>query len=258
MTCDITINETELTLSLHSLSCSPAPCVTKYTGCVINGVRFHTKDHEERRKSQNSGLIVQGNHIHDIINFYGVLVDIIQLDYVRDKVVLLFKCDWYDADKQKSRIVQDGALTSIRVDRLWYLSDSFVLATQANQVFYISDPKLGTNWRVVHQFNHRHIFIGEFDNQNDVDDMEFNDDEYQDEELSNEDARVVEISTEIEHSLRRDDVVLEVISTSIRISQNVGEEQEQVSHLESVDEDDRNLDFNTSDEESDSLHYDSD
>ncbi|CAN1805812.1 hypothetical protein LINPERHAP1_LOCUS24414, partial [Linum perenne] len=120
------------------------------------------------------------------------------------------KCDWYDADKQKSRIVQDGALTSIRVDRLWYLSDSFVLATQANQVFYISDPKLGTNWRVVHQFNHRHIFIGEFDNQNDVDDMEFNDDEYQDEELSNEDARVVEISTEIEHSLRRDDVVLEI------------------------------------------------
>ncbi|CAN0856132.1 hypothetical protein LINGRAHAP2_LOCUS6423 [Linum grandiflorum] len=137
--------------------------------------------------------MVQGNHNEDIINFYGVLVDIIQLDYVRDKVVLLFKCDWYDVDKRRSRILQDGALTSVRVDRLWYLSDPFVLATQANQVFYINDPKLGLNWRVVHHFNHRHIFTGECEIDNNEDDMEWNDDAYQDEELSNEVAGVREL-----------------------------------------------------------------
>ncbi|CAN1145331.1 hypothetical protein LINPERHAP2_LOCUS43912 [Linum perenne] len=239
---EIAVNESEKTLALHSLSCEPAPCITKYTGCIINGVRFHTKDREKRRKSQNSGVMVQGNHIDDIINFYGVLVDIIQLDYVRDKIVFLFKCDWYDVDKRKSRILEDGALTSIRVDRLWYDNDSYVLATQANQVFYIDDPKLGINWRVVHQFNHRHIFIGEFESQND-DDTEYNDDAYQDEELSNEASRVVEIGVEMEQSLRRDDVVPDVIARVIQTSQD--------------EEDDINSESDTSEEEADFLHYNS-
>ncbi|CAN1159469.1 hypothetical protein LINPERHAP2_LOCUS22730 [Linum perenne] len=186
--------------------------------------------------------MVQGNHIDDIINFYGVLVDIIQLDYVRDKSVFLFKCDWYDVDKRKSRILEDGALTSIRVDRLWYGNDSYVLATQANQVFYIDDPKLGINWRVVHQFNHRHIFIGEFESQND-DDTEYNDDAYQDEELSNEASRVVEIGVEMQQSLRRDDVVPDVIARVIRTSQD--------------EEDDINSESDTSEEQADFLHYNS-
>ncbi|CAN1145082.1 hypothetical protein LINPERPRIM_LOCUS20391 [Linum perenne] len=162
---EIRVNQTEQTLALHSFSCGPTPCITKYTGCIINCVRFHTKALGKCRKSQNSGVMVQGNHIHDIIDFYGVLDDIIRLEYVRDKVVFLFKCDWYDVDKRQSRILQDGELTSIRVDRLWYISDPYVLATQVNQVFYINDPKFGINCRVVHQFNHQHIFVGEFETQ---------------------------------------------------------------------------------------------
>ncbi|CAN1156667.1 hypothetical protein LINPERHAP2_LOCUS21081, partial [Linum perenne] len=247
---------TEQTLALHSLSCGPTPCITKYTGCILNGVRFHTKDLGERRKSQNSGVMVQGNHIQDIIDFYGVLDDIIRLDYVRDKVVFLFKCDWYDVDKRQSRILQDGALTSIRVDRLWYINDPFVLATQVNQVFYINDPKLGVNWRVVHQFNHRHIFVGEFETEIDVYEVEGNDDAYQDEELSNETVPVVELDIAAEQSLRRDDAAPEVISTVIR-SHDVGGEHEQVSHHESDKDDDLDSIFDTTEEESDSLHSNS-
>ncbi|CAN1195041.1 hypothetical protein LINPERHAP2_LOCUS42886, partial [Linum perenne] len=221
-----------------------------------NNLEGDANDLGERRKSQNSGVMVQGNHIQDIIDFYGVLDDIIRLDYVRDKVVFLFKCDWYDVDKRQSRILQDGALTSIRVDRLWYINDPFVLATQVNQVFYINDPKLGVNWRVVHQFNHRHIFVGEFETEIDVYEVEGNDDAYQDEELSNETVPVVELDIAAEQSLRRDDAEPEVISTVIR-SHDVGGEHEQVSHHESDKEDDLDSIFDTTEEESDSLHSNS-
>ncbi|CAN0918288.1 hypothetical protein LINGRAHAP2_LOCUS30783 [Linum grandiflorum] len=237
MTRESTVNQSAQILALHSLSCAPTLCITIYTGCIINGVRFHTNDRETRRKSQNSGVMVQGNHNEDIINFYVVLVDIIQLDYVRDKVVLLFKCDWYDVDKRRSRILQDGALTSVRVDRLWYLSDPFVLATQANQVFYINDPKLGLNWRVVHHFNHRHIFTGECEIDNNEDDMEWNDDAYQDEKLLNKVGGVRELGNVMEQSLRREDVSPEIVSPTTRTVDNVGEKQkEQLSHPECDEE----------------------
>jgi len=37
----------------------------------------------------------------------------------------------------------------VNTDRKWYESDSFILACQAVQVFYLDDPKLGGNWKVV-------------------------------------------------------------------------------------------------------------
>nr|GLL25436.1 uncharacterized protein LOC109154451 [Ipomoea trifida] len=57
-----------------------------------------------------------------------------------------------------SCIQHDGIVTSIKVSSFWYKNDPYVLASQAKQVFYLNDPKLGLNWRVVQQFQHRHIY----------------------------------------------------------------------------------------------------
>ena len=45
---------------------------------VINGVKFHTKDSEATRKTQNSGVCVvtEGG-----VTYYDVLIDIIELNY---------------------------------------------------------------------------------------------------------------------------------------------------------------------------------
>ena len=45
---------------------------------VINGVNFHTKDSVATRKTQNSGVcvIIEGG-----ATYYGVLIDIIELNY---------------------------------------------------------------------------------------------------------------------------------------------------------------------------------
>ena len=57
---------------------------------VVNGTKFQTKDYEENKKTQNSGVSVttEGG-----ITYYGVLSDII--DNLR---YILFKCDWVDVD----------------------------------------------------------------------------------------------------------------------------------------------------------------
>ncbi|KAK8578248.1 hypothetical protein V6N13_090915 [Hibiscus sabdariffa] len=127
-------------------------------GCIVNGVRFHTKARDEHMTSQNSGVTVEGNHEEDQINFYGILIDIIQLNYIKDYKVVLFKCKWFDLGNKKRRIHRDDHLLSINIDKYWYESDPFILSVQTKQVFYLDDTKLGKDWKVVQKFHHRHLF----------------------------------------------------------------------------------------------------
>lgn len=62
---------------LRSLSWGPDRRVKHYKGCLINGYRFHTQDHDKYKKTQNSGIVVVYEHEQKYIDFYGELVDII-------------------------------------------------------------------------------------------------------------------------------------------------------------------------------------
>ena len=75
-----------------------------------------------------------------MIDFYGIIVDILELEYVENNRVLLFKCKWFDLRK-KIGMQKDNNFTSIGVKRFLYEHDSFVLATRAKQVFNIGYPK---------------------------------------------------------------------------------------------------------------------
>ena len=60
---------------------------------AINGVKFCTKDFGVTRRTQNSGVCVvtEGG-----ATYYGVLIDIIQLNYFNKYRYILFKCQWVD------------------------------------------------------------------------------------------------------------------------------------------------------------------
>ena len=60
---------------------------------VVNGTKFRTKDYEKNKKTQNSGVSVA---IEGGITYYGVLSDIIKLNYYDNSRYILFKCDWVD------------------------------------------------------------------------------------------------------------------------------------------------------------------
>lgn len=86
----------EVTEDLMNLAIGPLKSAARYTGCLRNGIRFHTRDREEKCSTQNSGVVVEGEHEGQMIDFYGLLGEIIELSYLGKNQVILFKCDWFD------------------------------------------------------------------------------------------------------------------------------------------------------------------
>ncbi|CAL1407368.1 unnamed protein product [Linum trigynum] len=226
---------------MYALACGPHIGVKKYAGCIVNGVRFHTKDRNAHTRTQTCGVMVEGYHVNKLIDFYGVIDEILVVEYVKDKKVVLFKCEWFKLDGRKKGIQTDGHVTSINVGSLWYENDSFILADQAKQVFYLKDTKLGKDWKVVRKCRHRHIFDVPIAPSEVVDSEEVQDnvDIAFQEEVSNVDASLV---IEEQHliGLSRSNLDAEIVdATQVRIVESdhaVEDDEIFVDDCEEVDD----------------------
>ncbi|XP_058076376.1 uncharacterized protein LOC131224956 [Magnolia sinica] len=118
----------------------------RYKGFIVNGFRFHTKDCVKKRKTQHSGVVVttktssfasanDRNPIAGDVTYYGVLTDIIELEY----------CGQHLSD------------------------EPFVFASQAEQVFYVQDL-IEKDWHVVVMTKPRDLF--EMHGQESADDVD--------------------------------------------------------------------------------------
>ena len=145
----------EATDKLWALSNGPVGTVNTYSGCISNGVRFHTFERENRRIYQNSGLVVEGEG-HKT-SFYGRLHKVWEMTYLFGHRVVLFQCEWYNSGSNRTFRVEAHS-TSIDVRSRWFKDDPFVLPSQVRQVFYVNDTLLGDNWKVVERFRHRGIW----------------------------------------------------------------------------------------------------
>ena len=91
------MNGEEVNEDLYALASQPHLRVHLFSGCLVNGVRYHTLDCERSRKTQSSGVMVEGSHNGEDIDFYGQLKVIIQLQYNSDsnsqRTVVLFQCN---------------------------------------------------------------------------------------------------------------------------------------------------------------------
>jgi hypothetical protein len=131
--------------------------VPTFSGYKINEVNFSTKDRDDVRTVQCSGVSLLANTmlvassrdknpISDAITFYGVIKNIWELDYHSFRVPI-FNCDWVENDRKGIR-VDDLGYTLVNLNRKGHFNDPFVLATDVKQVCYIDDP-LNDNWSVV-------------------------------------------------------------------------------------------------------------
>ena len=165
---------------LHTLAQGSDIRVTRYPGCFVNGVKFLTKDRDRRRKCQNSGVRVEGEHKGKSTDYFGVLTEILELTYGGNKHVVIFKCEWFD-----SRCFQrDNFFISVDVSRKWYSDDPYILAIQASQVFYVPDTiKSKGDWYVVQSVEHRQIwdstFLASFGDEGNLDKHDENGNIYQ-------------------------------------------------------------------------------
>ncbi|KAI3835622.1 hypothetical protein MKW98_027534, partial [Papaver atlanticum] len=109
------INLPEATDELYSLALGFALRENSYSSCNLNGVRFHSKQREARRTAQNSGLVVDPVFEGKEIEVYGTLCDVIEVEYLDNYRVVLFKCDWFDLTPRKKNLKTDYDLTCLNV-----------------------------------------------------------------------------------------------------------------------------------------------
>ena len=85
------------------------------------------------------------NSIIGEMSFYGVIEEIWELNYNTFKVAI-FKCDWVE----NSGGIKTDELGFVLVDlnRIGHKHDSFILATQAWQMFFVEDPS-DSWWSIV-------------------------------------------------------------------------------------------------------------
>ncbi|GKD92523.1 uncharacterized protein Tco_1372360, partial [Tanacetum coccineum] len=147
-----------ITEELRALASGPAEVVKNYKGFIINGFIFQIKELGSKRKTQNSRVMLEAmtnsfsssrdnNLIVGDVTYYGVINDIIELEYSADKKVVLFDCDWISNGRRKKEEDENG-FTLLNFKGLKSHNEPFILASQAQQVFYVPDP-LDKGWKVV-------------------------------------------------------------------------------------------------------------
>ena len=87
---------------------------------VINGLKFRSKDSEASRKTQNSGVYVvtKGG-----ATYYGVLIDIIELNYFGKYRYVLFRCQWVDVISGRGYKNDEFGSPLVNFSKLIYNSD---------------------------------------------------------------------------------------------------------------------------------------
>ncbi|KAH1130736.1 hypothetical protein J1N35_002114 [Gossypium stocksii] len=122
--------------------------VKRYSAFIINGFRFHTKYQERLRRTKNCGIVVNSsitsyvsardsNLVEGNVEYYGLLTDIIELDYYGK----------WKADVNTARGIKSDqfGFTMVYFSRLIHIGEQlidepYVFSSQVKQVFYSKDP----------------------------------------------------------------------------------------------------------------------
>ncbi|KAG7943568.1 hypothetical protein I3843_15G047700 [Carya illinoinensis] len=185
----------------------------------MNGIRFHTQLRELRRRTQNSGVLVTSEHQSSMVDFYGVLNDILEVRYMGWRRVWLFSCDWFDVG---------DPIRGIRV---------------ASQVFYLKDTRFSGSWHIVQKITYRNVYdVPQLDRHDDVDEPSESN-VFQEEQTPEE---AVDVDTE--HNVDNPQWVRpDVQSATIATTTLAGGSTHNVNNLGNIDDISDEEEFNSSD-----------
>ncbi|KAI5388928.1 hypothetical protein KIW84_074549 [Lathyrus oleraceus] len=144
-----------ITERLRCLAYGPSFHVFSYSAYAINGYTFYTKEQDDKSTMQNSGVTVvaEAMHISSVkdlnpkfanLSYFGVIERIWVFDYEKFQIPI-FGCKWVE-NNNDIRMDKSGFL-QVDLNRVGYKDESFILASQARQVFYVNDPK-STKWSI--------------------------------------------------------------------------------------------------------------
>ncbi|XP_050233356.1 uncharacterized protein LOC126681844 [Mercurialis annua] len=127
-----------------SLAKGPLRTVKTFKGYCVNGFKFNTGEYEEDRVTMNSRVCVKGSLYGPAeSDFYGVLTDIIELEYptLPIKRTVLFNCNWFDPTKKVAMLVHPRYnIVDVNHRKRYNKYEPFILAEQSDQVHYLPYP----------------------------------------------------------------------------------------------------------------------
>ncbi|KAH7849082.1 hypothetical protein Vadar_012749 [Vaccinium darrowii] len=164
-------SEINVSEEIQKLAIGPHDIARRFSGYIVNGYRFHVRAIDNNRATQNSGVALKADTVSvasrkdknprvGAVYYYGQLTDIIEIRYTNDTKFVLFKCNWIDNVHGKK---EDAfKFTLVNFNHLLYRGDQtsdelFILASQANQVWYLPDP-VEPSWQVVVKMSQRALF----------------------------------------------------------------------------------------------------
>ncbi|GJU74007.1 retrotransposon ORF1 [Tanacetum coccineum] len=105
------------------------------------------RSRDESLITQNSGVSTPGENGS---MFYGLLEEIMELNYLTHQKVVLFRCKWFKTNNTRSTslCVTKNNITSISTRDEWWKENQYILATQARQ-----DKDVIVDADVVHDCN---------------------------------------------------------------------------------------------------------
>ncbi|KAL0555974.1 hypothetical protein IC582_004477 [Cucumis melo] len=133
-----------------------SPSVITYSSYVMNGIHYNTEHRDGVCNVQNSGVCLVANTMqissakdkHPIVTnmlFYGVIQEIWELNYINFKIIM-FKCNWVHSVSDVR--TDELEFTLVNLKRIDHKTDSFILTSQAKQVFFLEDPS-NSQWLVM-------------------------------------------------------------------------------------------------------------
>ncbi|CAA0806048.1 Unknown protein [Striga hermonthica] len=146
------LNDDTASDTITRLAGGPNFDVRCWRGYDVNGYSFCTKERDEKSTTQNSGVSVVAESMHfasskyknpllAASSYYGVIDEIWEISYIKF-IVPVFKCKWVDGNNGV-RVDEVGVIL-VDFRREGYKYEPFVMACQAKQVFYVSDPSTNT------------------------------------------------------------------------------------------------------------------
>jgi hypothetical protein len=132
----------EATKLMHALSQGPDPRARVLNRVHINNWLFRLAAIEKSLVTQNSGVVVKGDDSTGNMTWYGVIRNIISLEFPQEKEVILFQFDWYDVpatstSRSRGYNRDKFGIIDIATSMFRYSDEPYILASNAEPVFYV-------------------------------------------------------------------------------------------------------------------------
>ncbi|KAK6784240.1 hypothetical protein RDI58_017694 [Solanum bulbocastanum] len=129
---------------LKEVALGPESQVLTMNKYCVNGFKFQTEEVSKNKKTNNSGVYIQGDvdGIGQTIEYYGVIQEIIEVRYSGwpNKKVVLSWCEWFDPSHRGTKVDHQHNIIEVKHNRKYRSYDPFIIAQNAKQVYYVSYP----------------------------------------------------------------------------------------------------------------------